>query len=282
MASLGFKTINEMVGKTEKINATNAIKHYKAKGLDLSSILHRPNEYNKLSLRNLKSQDHNLENVLDFKILNDSRNALDKKEQITLNYKIGNINRTVGAILSNEISKKYENIGLPENTINLNFHGSAGQSFGAFGASGITFILEGNTNDYLGKGLSGAKIIVKKPKESSFKAEENIITGNVCLFGAVSGEAYINGIAGERFAVRNSGVTAVVEGVGDHGCEYMTGGEIVILGKTGRNFAAGMSGGIAYIYDPRNKFVNGLCNMETINFEKINENEMILLINKIL
>ena len=146
MASLGFKTINEMVGKTEKINATNAIKHYKAKGLDLSSILHRPNEYNKLSLRNLKSQDHNLNNVLDFKILNDSRNALDKKEQITLNYKIGNTNRTVGAILSNEISKKYENSGLPENTINLNFHGSAGQSFGAFGASGITFILEGNTN----------------------------------------------------------------------------------------------------------------------------------------
>ena len=281
MASLGFKTMNEMVGKTEKINATNAIKHYKAKGLDLSSILHRPEEYHKLNLRNLKSQDHKLENVLDFKILNDSRNALDKKEKVTLNYKIGNINRTVGAILSNEISKKYENIGLPDDTINLCFYGSAGQSFGAFGASGITFNLEGNTNDYLGKGLSGAKIIVKKPKESSFKAEDNIITGNVCLFGAVSGEAYINGIAGERFAVRNSGVTAVVEGVGDHGCEYMTGGEIVILGKTGRNFAAGMSGGIAYIYDPNNKFVNGLCNMETINFEKINENEMKLLKNKI-
>jgi glutamate synthase (ferredoxin) len=188
---------------------------------------------------------------------------------MTLEYPINNVNRTVGAIVSNEISKIYGHLGLPEDTLNINFTGSAGQSFGAFGAHGLTFTLEGNTNDYLGKGLSGAKLIVKKPAKADFIAEENIIVGNVCLFGAVQGEAYINGIAGERFAVRNSGATTVVEGVGDHCCEYMTGGRVVVLGKTGRNFAAGMSGGIAYVYDPNNKFVNGLCNTETIEFEDI-------------
>ena len=172
--------------------------------------------------------------------------------------------------MSNEISKVHGHLGLPEDTLKINFHGSAGQSFGAFGAPGVTFNLEGNTNDYLGKGLSGAKLIVKIPSSSiDFVAEHNIIVGNVCLFGAVAGEAYINGIAGERFAVRNSGATTVVEGVGDHCCEYMTGGKVVVLGDTGRNFAAGMSGGIAYIYDPQNKFTNGLCNTETIEFEDI-------------
>ncbi|MCL4117755.1 UNVERIFIED_CONTAM: hypothetical protein GTU68_016831 [Idotea baltica] len=181
----------------------------------------------------------------------------------------GNIDRSVGAIISNEISKAHGHLGLPDNTLNINFTGSAGQSFGAFGAHGLTFNLEGNTNDYLGKGLSGAKIIVKKPVKADFIAENNIIVGNVCLFGAVEGEAYINGIAGERFAVRNSGATTVVEGVGDHCCEYMTGGKVIVLGKTGRNFAAGMSGGVAYVYDPENKFVNGLCNTETIDFEDI-------------
>ena len=158
---------------------------------------------------------------------------------------------------------------MPEDTLNINFTGSAGQSFGAFSAHGLTFTIDGNTNDYLGKGLSGAKLIVKKPATATFAAENNVIVGNVCLFGAIQGEAYINGIAGERFAVRNSGATAVVEGVGDHGCEYMTGGKVVILGKTGRNFAAGMSGGIAYIFDPENKFVNGLCNTESIEFEEV-------------
>jgi glutamate synthase (ferredoxin) len=164
-------------------------------------------------------------------------------------------------------------LGLPEDTLNINFNGSAGQSFGAFSAPGITFTIEGNTNDYLGKGLSGAKIIVKKPAKADFIAEENVIIGNVCLFGAVKGEAYINGIAGERFAVRNSGAIAVVEGVGDHCCEYMTGGKVIVLGKTGRNFAAGMSGGIAYIYDPKNKLTKGLCNTETIEFEPIETEE---------
>lgn len=273
MAQLGFRTLAEMVGQTHKINSNKAVKHYKAKGLDLSSILHRPTAYKSMIVKNTEEQDHNLENVLDFTILKDSHRALYRKEKMNLAYPIKNTNRTVGAIISNEISKIYGHLGLPEDTLNINFTGSAGQSFGAFGAFGLTFILEGNTNDYLGKGLSGAKLIIKKPAKADFLAENNIIVGNVCLFGAVNGQAYINGIAGERFAVRNSGATAVVEGVGDHCCEYMTGGKVVVLGKTGRNFAAGMSGGIAYVYDPENKFSNGLCNTETIEFENISEED---------
>ena len=273
MAQLGFRTLAEMVGQTHKINSNKAIKHYKAKGLDLSSILHRPTAYKRMIVKNTEEQDHNLENVLDFTILKDSHRALYRKEKMNLAYAIKNTNRTVGAIISNEISKIYGHLGLPEDTLNINFTGSAGQSFGAFGAFGLTFTLEGNTNDYLGKGLSGAKLIIKKPTKADFLAENNIIVGNVCLFGAVNGQAYINGIAGERFAVRNSGATAVVEGVGDHCCEYMTGGKVVVLGKTGRNFAAGMSGGIAYVYDPENKFSNGLCNTETIEFENISEED---------
>ena len=273
MAQLGFRTLAEMVGQTHKINSNRAIKHYKAKGLDLSSILHRPTAYKRMIVKNTEEQDHNLENVLDFTILKDSHRALYRKEKMNLAYAIKNTNRTVGAIISNEISKIYGHLGLPEDTLNINFTGSAGQSFGAFGAFGLTFTLEGNTNDYLGKGLSGAKLIIKKPTKADFLAENNIIVGNVCLFGAVNGQAYINGIAGERFAVRNSGATAVVEGVGDHCCEYMTGGKVVVLGKTGRNFAAGMSGGIAYVYDPENKFSNGLCNTETIEFECISDED---------
>ena len=269
MAELGFRTIDEMVGQTHKINTNKAITHYKAKGLDLSAILHRPTEYNQMTLKNTEKQDHNLDNVMDFTILKDSHRALYRKEKMTLAYPIANTDRSVGAIVSNEISKIYGHLGLPENTLNINFSGSAGQSFGAFGAHGLTFTVEGNTNDYLGKGLSGAKLIVKKPATATFLAEKNVIVGNVCLFGAVDGEAYINGMAGERFAVRNSGAIAVVEGVGDHCCEYMTGGKVVVLGNTGRNFAAGMSGGIAYIYDPKNKFINGLCNTDTIEFEEI-------------
>ena len=275
MAQLGFRSLSEMVGQTHKINANKAIKHYKAKGLDLSSILHRPTAYKNMTVKNTESQDHNLEDVLDFTILKDSHRALYRKEKMNLAYPIKNTNRTVGAIVSNEISKIYGHLGLPEDTLNINFTGSAGQSFGAFGAYGLTFTLEGNTNDYLGKGLSGAKLIIKKPSKADFLAENNIIVGNVCLFGAVNGEAYINGIAGERFAVRNSGATAVVEGVGDHCCEYMTGGKVIVLGKTGRNFAAGMSGGIAFVYDPDNKFKNGPCNTETIEFEEVEGDDII-------
>ncbi len=269
MAELGFRSMDEMIGQTHKINANKAITHYKAKGLDLSAILHTPEGYSAKEVKNSEKQDHNLENVLDMTLIKDAKATITDKKKLTLDYPINNLDRSVGAILSNEISKLHGHLGLEEDTLKLNFKGSAGQSFGAFGAPGVTFNLSGNTNDYLGKGLSGAKLIVKKPEEATFVAEDNIIIGNVCLFGAVSGEAYINGIAGERFAVRNSGATTVVEGVGDHCCEYMTGGKVVVLGSTGRNFAAGMSGGIAYIYDPENKFVNGLCNTETIEYEDI-------------
>ncbi|MFK2818543.1 glutamate synthase large subunit [Flavobacteriaceae sp. LMIT009] len=273
MAQLGFRTVDEMIGQTHKINANKAIKHYKAKGLDLSNILHRPDSYSKRIVKNTEQQNHGIKGALDFTMIKDAHMALYRKEATFLSYDIKNTNRAVGAIFSNEVSKIYGHLGLPEDTLNIKFTGSAGQSFGAFGAHGLTFALEGNTNDYLGKGLSGAKLIVKKPKEADFVANENIIVGNVCLFGAVHGQAYINGIAGERFAVRNSGATAVVEGVGDHCCEYMTGGKVVVLGKTGRNFAAGMSGGYAFVLNESGKFTDGLCNEETIDFDPISEND---------
>jgi glutamate synthase (ferredoxin) len=272
MASLGYRTIEEMVGQSQKLDTNQAIEHYKAEGLDLSSILHQPKNYHSRTKHNTEKQDHQLENVLDNQIIQDAHLAIYRKEKMQLSYKIHNTDRSVGAIISNEISKIYGATGLPSNTLQVDFTGSAGQSFGAFTTSGITFTVDGNTNDYLGKGLSGGKIIIKKPVKAKFKAEENIIVGNVCFYGAIKGEAYINGIAGERFCVRNSGITAVVEGVGDHGCEYMTGGKVVVLGSTGRNFAAGMSGGIAYVYDPTNKFRNGLCNMEMVDFDEIDSN----------
>jgi len=273
MAQLGFRTMKEMVGQTKKINANKAIKHYKAKGIDIAPILHQPEMEGHKILSNTEEQNHNLDNVLDFKILNDAKSAIINKKTTTLAYPIQNTDRTLGAIISNEISKLYGEKGLPENTLNLNFTGSAGQSFGAFSTRGLTLKVEGQTNDYLGKGLSGAKIIIKKPDEATFIAEENIIVGNVCFYGAIAGEAYINGIAGERFAVRNSGITAVVEGLGDHGCEYMTGGKVIVLGKTGRNFAAGMSGGIAYVYDKDQNFASNLCNLEMIDLDPLSVND---------
>ncbi|RUA11299.1 MAG: glutamate synthase large subunit [Flavobacteriia bacterium] len=273
MADLGFRTINEMVGQSQKIDVNKAIDQYKAEGIDLSTILYQTGNYKNVPVHNTEKQQHELENALDFKIILDAHPAIYRKEKMDINYKVSNTDRTVGAILSNEISKIYGANGLPENTLLINFTGSAGQSFGAFATKGITLKLTGNSNDYLGKGLSGAKIIVKKPEKADFKAEDNIIIGNVCFYGAVSGKAFINGMAGERFCVRNSGITAVVEGVGDHGCEYMTGGKVIVLGKTGRNFAAGMSGGIAYIYDPDASFRNGRCNMEMVNFEEISKKD---------
>ena len=273
MAQLGFRTLKEMVGQSQKINANPAIDHYKAKGVDISAILHQPKMSGTTVLSNSETQDHNLENVLDLKIFNTAKSAIINQEKITLNYKIQNTDRTLGAIISNEVSKLYGDIGLPENTLNLNFKGSAGQSFGAFTTKGITLKVDGETNDYLGKGLSGAKIIIKKPDEATFEAKDNIIVGNVCFYGAVSGEAYINGIAGERFAVRNSGITTVVEGLGDHGCEYMTGGKVIVLGKTGRNFAAGMSGGIAYIYDQKKNFESELCNLEMVDLDPLSSDD---------
>ena len=248
MSQLGFRTVDEMVGQSQKINMEDAVKNYKTKGINLSKILYKPNVPENTPLKNNTSQDHNLENVLDFTILKQAKLAIEKKVKMNLSYEIKNTDRTVGTIVSNEISKLYGAKGLPKDTLELNFKGAAGQSFGAFGARGLTLKVSGTCNDYFGKGLSGAKLIVKVPKEASFKSEENVITGNVALYGATAGEAYINGIAGERFCVRNSGAVAVVEGVGDHGCEYMTGGTAIILGDIGRNFAAGMSGGVAYIY----------------------------------
>jgi len=225
------------------------------------------------ALSNSETQDHKLENVLDLKILNIIKSAINYKEKTTLNYKIQNTDRALGAIISNEISKLFGDEGLPEDTIKLNFKGSAGQSFGAFATKGMTLKVEGETNDYLGKGLSGAKIIIKKPDQATFIAKDNVIIGNVCFYGAVSGEAYINGIAGERFAVRNSGITSVVEGLGDHGCEYMTGGKVIVLGETGRNFAAGMSGGIAYIYDQYKNFETELCNLEMVDLDPLSQDD---------
>ena len=266
MAQLGFRTIDEMVGQSQKINMEDAIKNYKTKGINLSKILYKPQVSESTPLKNTTSQDHNLDNVIDFRILKEAKLAVEKKVKMSLEYDIKNTDRTVGTILSNEISKLYGSKGLPNDTLELNFNGAAGQSFGAFATRGLLLIVNGNTNDYFGKGLSGAKIIVKVPKEADFKSNENIITGNVALYGATAGEAYINGIAGERFCVRNSGAIAVVEGVGDHGCEYMTGGSAIILGEIGRNFAAGMSGGTAYIYKTQ-KFDKRNFNTEMIEFE---------------
>ena len=273
MAQLGFRTVKEMVGQSQKINANPAVDHYKAKGVDVSSILHQPEMEGGSTLSNSETQNHNLEDVLDIRIFNEIKPAIINKKKVTLNYNIQNTDRALGAIISNEVSKLYGEDGLPEDTINLNFKGSAGQSFGAFSTKGITLKVDGETNDYLGKGLSGAKVIIKKPAEATFKAQDNIIVGNVCFYGAIAGEAYINGIAGERFAVRNSGITTVVEGLGDHGCEYMTGGKVVVLGETGRNFAAGMSGGIAYIYDKKKNFESELCNLEMVDLEPLSSDD---------
>ncbi|WP_417445181.1 glutamate synthase large subunit [Joostella sp.] len=273
MADLGFKTIEEMVGQSQKLDMDKAIKHYKAQGVDLSNILYKPRVPEHVKLHNTEKQDHQLEKVLDFDILNLAHPAVYRKEKMTLDFPINNMNRTTGAILSNEISKIHGEDGLPEDTLTLHFEGSAGQSFGAFATKGLTLQVNGNTNDYFGKGLSGAKLVVKAPEKATFKPEDNVIIGNVAMYGAINGEAYINGIAGERFLVRNSGAKAVVEGIGDHGCEYMTGGVAVILGQIGRNFAAGMSGGIAYIYNPENKLDTNNFNMEMIELEDLDDND---------
>ncbi len=253
MASLGFRTVNEMVGQMHKLNRNKAIEHYKSSGIDISPILYQASEDKNKVKYNTQKQNHELEKHLDFKIIKQVHQALFRRQPTFLDLPINNMNRAVGAILSNEISQIYGAQGLPDNTINITFSGSAGQSFGVFATKGLSLIVDGNTNDYMGKGLSGGKLVIRVPKTCDIVAEDNIITGNVSLYGATSGKAFINGQAGERFCVRNSGATAVVEGIGDHGCEYMTGGVAVILGKFGRNFGAGMSGGIAYILDEEDK-----------------------------
>ncbi|PDS24036.1 glutamate synthase large subunit [Flavobacterium branchiophilum] len=277
MAQLGFRTLKEMVGQSQKLNVNKAIDHYKANGLDLSTILYKPEKAKEVPNCNTTTQDHALENVLDFDIIRAAIPSIYRKEKTRVTFNIKNTDRSVGAILSNEISKIYGAQGLPDDTILVDFTGSAGQSFGAFATKGLSFKIHGNCNDYLGKGLSGGKLIIKVPPTATFKPEENIIIGNVALYGAITGEAYINGMAGERFAVRNSGATAVVEGIGDHGCEYMTGGVVVVLGKTGRNFAAGMSGGVAYVFDDKKQFENGLCNKEMVALEPLEASDVTLI-----
>jgi glutamate synthase domain-containing protein 3 len=260
MAELGFRKFEDMVGRVDMLEARDVIDHWKSKGIDLTNILHKPDVPANIAIRHVGRQDHGLERALDNRLIADCRAAIDKKTPVKLNYPIQNTNRTVGTMLSSEIARKYGLAGLPEDTIKIKFEGSAGQSFAAFLSHGVTLTLEGDTNDYVGKGLSGGKLIVYPPKKAVFVPEENILVGNVVLYGAVCGEAYFRGIAGERFCVRNSGAITVVEGVGDHGCEYMTGGRAVILGRTGRNFAAGMSGGIAYVWDVDGQFKTR-CNM---------------------
>ncbi|GAB6138455.1 glutamate synthase large subunit [Halanaerobaculum tunisiense] len=249
MAQLGFKTVDEMIGRTDKLDMNQAIKHWKSQGIDISNILHQPTLPARIANYCVEEQDHGIDDILDRELITAAQPALENQEPVELDFEINNTNRTTGTMLSGEIAKRYDDQGLPDDTIKVNFTGYAGQSFGAFGMQGLTLNLQGQVNDYVGKGLFGAKLIVQQPAATTSPAYENIIAGNTILYGATRGELYMNGVAGERFAVRNSGAHAVVEGIGDHGCEYMTGGRVVVLGKTGRNFGAGMSGGIAYVYD---------------------------------
>ena len=273
MAKLGFRTVDEMVGHVDKIDAAAADVHWKAKGIDLSSILYSPALPSRVARRCMQAQDHGLNQALDHQLIAKAAPALKSKTPVSATFAIRNVHRTVGAMLGGEIARRYGSAGLPEGTIHFKFNGSAGQSFGAFVPSGVTLELEGDSNDYMGKGLSGGRLIAYPPKTSSFLPEESILVGNVVLYGATDGEAFLNGIAGERFAVRNSGATAVVEGVGDHGCEYMTKGTVVVLGMTGRNFAAGMSGGIAYVYDEQGDFETRRCNKASVDLEPLASQE---------
>ena len=259
MAEMGFRTVAEMVGRVDRLDMKQAIDHWKAKGVDLSRILHQVPLGDSPSLGWSQTQDHGLEKALDNELIAAAADALDKKQPVVIERKVINVNRTVGAMLSGEVAKRHGHAGLPDNTIAIRLTGVAGQSFGAFLAHGVTLDLTGDANDYVGKGLSGGRVIVRQPGHVEREASQNIIVGNTVLYGAIAGEAYFNGVAGERFAVRNSGAIAVVEGTGDHGCEYMTGGVVVVLGRTGRNFAAGMSGGVAYVYDEAGEFTQ-LCN----------------------
>ncbi|MCA1957316.1 MAG: glutamate synthase large subunit [Nitrospira sp.] len=272
MAGLGFRTVGEMVGRVDKLKAHKAIDHWKAKGLDLTALLTMPEVSPETARHCVQAQDHGIANVLDRKLIELCAPAIERGESIKLDLPIRNVNRAVGTMLSGRIAKRYGPDGLPPDTITIKFTGSAGQSFGAFLARGVTLVLEGESNDYLGKGLSGGKIVVFPPKEATFNPEETILIGNTSLYGATQGEAYFYGMAGERFAVRNSGARAVVEGTGDHGCEYMTGGVVVVLGSTGRNFAAGMSGGVAFVLNEFGKF-ESRCNLGMVELEAVRTEE---------
>jgi len=275
MAKLGFRRIEEMVGRSDKLDMQRALSHWKTEGLDFSRIFYRPDVDSSTAVYNCELQEHGLEHALDHVLIAQAQPALENRQAVVINTPIRNVNRTFGAMLSGEVAKRYGHKGLPEDTIAIHVKGTAGQSFGAFLAQGISIELEGEGNDYVGKGMSGGRIAIYPPKDCPIDPAENIIVGNTVLYGAISGECYFNGVAGERFAVRNSGAIAVVEGVGDHGCEYMTGGVVVVLGKTGRNFAAGMSGGVAYVLDKQDNF-DQLCNLSMVELEPIPEEDEIL------
>ena len=278
MAQLGFRQMNKMIGRVDRLEVKRAVDHWKARGLDFSNILYQPEVPTDVGRFCQIPQDHGLEKALDNTVLLKlCEPAIERKEKVVAALPIRNVNRVVGTIVGSEITRRWGAEGLPEDTIEINFTGSAGQSFGAFMPKGMTFILEGDANDYVGKGLSGGKIVVYPPRSSTFAPRENIIVGNVALYGATGGEAYISGMAGERFCVRNSGV----EGVGNHGCEYMTGGRVVILGSTGRNFAAGMSGGVAYVLDETGEFPRR-CNLQMVGLEKLEDPDEIEMVWKMI
>ena len=272
LAQLGFRSLQEAVGRVEMLNAKHAVDHWKARGLDISPILAVPqNPYNQTPYHSTQ-QDHGLSAAIDNDLIAKCESALEKSQPVSIDYPINNTNRAVGTMLGYQVTKRFGETGLPDATISIRFTGSAGQSFGAFIPKGIELRLEGDSNDYLGKGLSGGRIILHPDNRAKFVAHENVIAGNVIGYGATSGEIFIAGIVGERFCVRNSGATAVVEGLGDHGCEYMTGGTVLVLGKTGRNFAAGMSGGIAYVYDEDGQFASR-CNTAMVSMEAVLSNK---------
>jgi glutamate synthase (NADPH/NADH) large chain len=268
MAQLGFRSFAEMVGRVDKLDARPAVEHWKAKGVDLSKILYQVAPKPGVAIHNCEKQDHHLDRALDHVFIAAAAPALERRVPVRIEHEIRNVNRTAGTMLSGEVAKRYGHTGLPDDTIAISLHGTAGGSFGAFLAHGVTLNLTGDANDYVGKGLSGGRVVVRQPPEVKRDPLENIIVGNTVLYGAIAGEAYFNGVAGERFAVRNSGAVAVVEGCGDHGCEYMTGGVVLVLGATGRNFAAGMSGGVAYVYDENTAFKK-LCNLTGVDLEPI-------------
>jgi glutamate synthase (NADPH/NADH) large chain len=273
MASLGFRTVNEMIGRVDVLEANTGLEHWKAKGIDLSMLLTPAKKSHvNVGVYHTQAQNHGLEKALDNEIIRLAKATIEKGEKVSIELPVMNTNRVVGTMLSHELAKAHQGKPLPDDTLHIKLQGSAGQSLGAWLYEGVTIELEGDANDYAGKGLSGGRLVVYPSKQSNFVAEQNIIVGNTVLYGATSGEAYFRGIAAERFCVRNSGASTVVEGVGDHGCEYMTGGRVVVLGETGRNFAAGMSGGVAYIWDRKNTFPP-LCNLGMVALEALEADE---------
>jgi glutamate synthase (NADPH/NADH) large chain len=274
MASLGYRTFNEMIGQMQMLDVREMVDHWKARGLDFSRLFTKPDVPASVAIYHCEEQDHKIHDIIDRKLIASAQAALDRGAKVHLSLLITNTDRTTGAMLSGEIAKRYGHEGLPHDTISVKFKGTAGQSFGAFLARGVSFELEGDANDYVGKGLSGGRLVVRPPAEGRIVPEQSIIVGNTVLYGAIEGECYFRGVAGERFAVRNSGAVAVIEGAGDHCCEYMTGGVAVVLGPTGRNFAAGMSGGIAYVLDDDGSFASR-CNMAMVELEPMPAEEEI-------